>query len=56
MSEKIASIERQIFELTRELNQLRGRSEGEEVRNYSFEKLNGPVTPIQILDPPPGNG
>ena len=49
MSEKIASIERQIFELTRELNQLRSQSEGEEVRNYSFETLNGPVTLLDLF-------
>ena len=42
MTEEITRIEQQIFEMTRELNQLRSQSDGEEVRNYSFETLNGP--------------
>ena len=49
MTEEIARIERQIFELTRELNQLRGESEGEAVRNYSFETLNGPATLLDLF-------
>jgi predicted dithiol-disulfide oxidoreductase (DUF899 family) len=49
MTEEIARIERQIFELTRELNQLRGENEGEAVRNYRFETLNGPATLLDLF-------
>ena len=49
MTEEITRIEQQIFELTRELNQLRSQNDGEEVRNYSFKTLNGPVTLLDLF-------
>jgi predicted dithiol-disulfide oxidoreductase (DUF899 family) len=49
MNSQIDEIEREIFELTAKLNELRGKSEGIEVRNYSFETLNGPTTLLDLF-------
>ncbi len=44
MSEEIQTIERQLFELTGKLNELRKASTGEKVSNYAFETLQGETT------------
>jgi predicted dithiol-disulfide oxidoreductase (DUF899 family) len=44
MTLEIEKLEREIFELTVKLKQLRGANEGGEVGNYSFETLTGPVS------------
>jgi len=49
MTSEIVDIERQIYELTLKLNELRGQSEGSEVRNYSFETLNGTTTLLDLF-------
>ena len=66
MNLQIKDIEREIFELTAKLNELRGQSQGVEVKNYGFETLNGPTTlldlfagldaAIQVLDTAPADG
>ena len=49
MTSKIAEIERQIYELNTELNQLRRDNEGTEVRNYSFDTLDGSVSLLELF-------
>jgi predicted dithiol-disulfide oxidoreductase (DUF899 family) len=49
MTSKIAEIERQIYELNMELNQLRRDNEGTEVKNYSFETLDGSVSLLELF-------
>lgn len=44
MSEEIAELEMQIYELTNKLNKLKQSTEGTEVPNYSFETLQGETT------------
>ena len=44
MSPEIAAIEKQIFELKRTLTELRRNNQADEVPDYTFETLNGPVT------------
>ncbi len=44
MSEDIANLEKQIFELTGRLNALREANVGEQVQNYTFSTLDGEVT------------
>ena len=39
--DRIAALERQIFDLTRELHELRKANTGDEVPNYTFTTLNG---------------
>ncbi len=49
MNSEIADIEGQIFKLTEKLNELRGQSDGTEVRNYGFETLNGTTTLLDLF-------
>ena len=49
MVSEIVDIERQIFELNRKLNELRRESEGEEVRNYEFDTLEGQTTLLDLF-------
>lgn len=49
MNSKIIEMEREISELTAKLNELRGVSEGVEVRNYSFDTLSGPTTLLDLF-------
>ena len=49
MSDEITEIERQLFELTTKLNELRKTSSGNEVRNYTFSNLDGDVTLINMF-------
>jgi len=44
MSEEIAQIEKDIFDLTKKLHDLRAKQKSAEVTNYSFDTLNGKVT------------
>lgn len=41
MNSEIADLERQIFELTAKLNELRGQTKGARVKNYRFDTLAG---------------
>ena len=47
--EKIAELEKQIFDLTAELNGLRKLSESKEVSNYHFETQSGPVRLLDLF-------
>ncbi|NNJ66236.1 MAG: DUF899 family protein [Xanthomonadales bacterium] len=49
MVSEIVDIERQIFELNQKLNELRRESEGEEVRNYEFDTLEGQTTLLELF-------
>ena len=49
MNPEIAALESQIGELTSKLNQLRSQNEATEIRNYSFETINGPTTLLDLF-------
>ena len=49
MSEEIAKIEKQLYELTTKLNELRMSNAGDEVPNYSFSTLDGNVTLLELF-------
>ena len=49
MSDEIADIEKQLYELTMKLNELRKTSAGVEVQNYTFSTLNGEVTLLDLF-------
>ena len=49
MNSEITELERQIFELTTRLNELRSQNEGTEVRNYSFETLSGSTNLLELF-------
>jgi predicted dithiol-disulfide oxidoreductase (DUF899 family) len=49
MSDEIAKIEKQLFELTTKLNELRMRNSGDEVPNYTFSTLDGSVTLLELF-------
>ena len=49
MTSKIAEIEYQIYELNKELNELRRNNEGTEVENYSFNTLDGEVSLLELF-------
>jgi predicted dithiol-disulfide oxidoreductase (DUF899 family) len=49
MSSEIAKVEGQIFELTKRLAELRTASPGIEVKNYSFDTLNGQTTLLGLF-------
>ena len=49
MNSEINDLERKIFELTAKLKELRGQSEGVEVRNYDFETMNGATTLLGLF-------
>ena len=49
MSEEIAELEKQLFELTTKLNELRRANTGDEVQNYVFATLAGAVTLLDMF-------
>jgi len=49
MNSKISEIEFQIYELNKELNELRRNNEGPEVENYSFSTLDGKVSLLELF-------
>ena len=49
MSETISDLEKQIFELTTRLNELRKSSTGDVVPNYTFATLNGESTLLDLF-------
>ena len=49
MSDEISRIEKQLFELTTRLNELRKSHRGEEVQNYTFKTLDGDVTLLDLF-------
>lgn len=46
---QIADLEKQIFELTAQLNELRGQSAGEETPNYPFQTLQGDTSLLELF-------
>jgi predicted dithiol-disulfide oxidoreductase (DUF899 family) len=49
MTAEIIKIEGQIFELTKQLAQLRAENPGDEIKSYSFETLNGQITLLDLF-------
>jgi predicted dithiol-disulfide oxidoreductase (DUF899 family) len=49
MTAEIIKIEGQIFELTKQLAQLRAENPGDKIKNYSFETLNGQTTLLDLF-------
>jgi predicted dithiol-disulfide oxidoreductase (DUF899 family) len=49
VSDEITEIEKQLFELTTKLNELRKSNPGREVRNYNFSALDGDVTLLDMF-------
>lgn len=49
MTSEIIKLEREIFELTAKLNELRRQSTGQEIKNYTFQTLNGPVSLLDLF-------
>ena len=49
MTSKISEIEYQIYELNKELNELRRKNDGPEVENYSFSTLDGKVSLLELF-------
>jgi predicted dithiol-disulfide oxidoreductase (DUF899 family) len=49
MNQEITQLESQIYELTTKLNKLRGQNEAAEIKNYSFETLNGTTTLLDLF-------
>ncbi len=49
MSDEIRAIEKQLYELTAKLNELRKTSAGVEVPNYTFSTLDGDVTLLDLF-------
>jgi predicted dithiol-disulfide oxidoreductase (DUF899 family) len=49
MDDEIKKIEKQLFELTAKLNELRKTNSGDEVQNYNFSILNGEVTLLDLF-------
>lgn len=49
MSDEISKIEKQIFELTMKLSELRKTNSGIEVQNYTFSTLDGDVTLLDLF-------
>lgn len=49
MNDEISKIEKQLFELTMKLNELRKTNAGDEVRNYTFATLEGEVTLLDLF-------
>ena len=49
MTSKISEIEYQIYELNKELNELRRNNEGPEVENYSFSTLDGKASLLELF-------
>jgi len=49
VSDEILEIEKQLFELTTKLNELRKGNSGDEVQNYTFSTLDGEVTLLDMF-------
>lgn len=49
MSDEIQKIEKQLYELTTRLNELKKENTGREVQNYAFETLDGEVTLLDMF-------
>ena len=49
MNDEISKIEKQLFELTMKLNELRKTNTGNEVRNYTFTTLDGDVSLLDLF-------
>ena len=49
MSDEISKIEKQLFELTMKLNELRKTNAGHDVENYTFTTLDGEVTLLDLF-------
>lgn len=49
MNDEISKTEKQLFELTMKLNELRKTNSGNEVRNYTFTTLDGDVTLLELF-------
>ncbi len=49
MSDEISAIEKQLFELTTKLNELRKSNSGNEVKNYTFSTLDGEVSLLDMF-------
>jgi len=49
VSDEIADIEKQLFELTMRLNELRKNNSGTEVKNYRFSTLDGDATLLDMF-------
>jgi len=49
MSDEIAKIEKQLYELTTKLNELRKTNSGDEIRNYTFATSDGEVTLLDMF-------
>jgi predicted dithiol-disulfide oxidoreductase (DUF899 family) len=49
VTSEIQKLEREIFELSTKLKELRGLSPGSEVRNYSFDTLTGTTTLLDLF-------
>ena len=49
MSDEILGIEKQLYELTTKLNELKRMNSGSEVRNYTFSTLDGEVTLLDMF-------
>jgi predicted dithiol-disulfide oxidoreductase (DUF899 family) len=49
MTDDIATIEKQLYELTMKLNELRKSNPGNEVRNYTFSTWDGDVTLLDLF-------
>jgi len=49
MSDEISKIEKQLYELTTKLNELRKTNAGDEVRNYTFATLEGEVSLLDLF-------
>jgi len=50
MSDEISKIEKQLYELTMKLNELRKTNSGNDVPNYTFTTLDGDVTLLDLFD------
>lgn len=49
VSDEISKIEKQLYELTTRLNELRKTNSGDEVENYTFSTLDGDVTLLDLF-------
>lgn len=49
MTSEISKLEHEIFELTTKLNKLRAQCEGQEVKNYTLQTLNGAVSLLDLF-------
>jgi predicted dithiol-disulfide oxidoreductase (DUF899 family) len=49
MSDEISAIEKQLFELTMKLNELRKTNSGDDVKNYAFSTLDGEASLLDMF-------